>query len=145
MFSKRSLELLRLQQPNWLFLAQWRRSHKNEKWGRSETEKFNLGDLFSSVLSQLKKNHPSRNLECNNLGIFQSLKLRILIEKNPSDFSWPFPSKNFGRLWVKENDNSRTSNPIALKFSRYLYLLGDKVCRFWSRSGLLLSLMGDFL
>jgi len=33
------------------------------------------------VLSQFKKYHPSGNLELNNAGIFQSLKLRILMEK----------------------------------------------------------------
>jgi len=32
-------------------------------------------------LSQFKKYHPSGKLEFHNLGIFQSLKLRILIEK----------------------------------------------------------------
>jgi len=41
---------------------------------RSETEKFILEDLFSSVLSQSKKYHPSGNRNLNNLGIFQSLK-----------------------------------------------------------------------
>jgi len=41
-----------------------------------------LEDLFSSVLSQLKKYHPSGNLKFNYLGIFQSLKLRILMEKS---------------------------------------------------------------
>jgi len=40
-----------------------------------------LEDLFSSVLSQFKKYHPSENLKFNNLGIFQSLKLHILMEK----------------------------------------------------------------
>jgi len=41
-----------------------------------------LEDLFSSVLSKfLKKYHPSGNLKINNLGIFQSLKFRILMEK----------------------------------------------------------------
>ena len=39
-------------------------------------------DLFSSVLSQFTNYHqPSRNLKFNYLGIFQSLKLRILMEK----------------------------------------------------------------
>jgi len=42
---------------------------------RSKTEK-KLENLFSSVLSQLKKYHPSENLKFNNLGIFLSLKLR---------------------------------------------------------------------
>jgi len=40
-----------------------------------------LEDLFSSELSQLKKYHPSGNLKFNNLGISQSLKLLILVEK----------------------------------------------------------------
>jgi len=43
-------------------------------------QKKNLEDLFSSVLSRFKKYHPSGNLKFNNLGIFQSLKLRILME-----------------------------------------------------------------
>jgi len=46
-----------------------------------ETEKKNLEDLFSSVLSQFKKYHPSGNLKFNNLGIFLSLKLRTLVRK----------------------------------------------------------------
>jgi len=46
---------------------------------RSETEKFILEDLFSSVLSELKEYHPSENLKFNHCGIFQSLKLRILM------------------------------------------------------------------
>jgi len=36
-----------------------------------------LEDLFSLVLSQFKKYHPSGNLKFNYLGIFQSLKLLI--------------------------------------------------------------------
>jgi len=40
-----------------------------------------LKDLFSSVLSKFKKYHPSKNLKSNNFGIFQSLKLRILMEE----------------------------------------------------------------
>jgi len=47
-----------------------------------ETEKNNiLEDLFCSVLSLLKKYHPSGNLNFNYLGISQSLKLRILMGK----------------------------------------------------------------
>jgi len=46
-----------------------------------------LKDLFSSVLSKFKKYHPPGNLTFNNLGIFQSLKLRILMEKKPLNFS----------------------------------------------------------
>jgi len=48
---------------------------------RSETQTFILEDLFGSVLSQFKKYYPSGNMKFNNLGIFQSFKLRILIEK----------------------------------------------------------------
>jgi len=40
-----------------------------------------LEDLFSSVLSKLKIYQPSGNLKFNYLGIFQSLKLRILMGK----------------------------------------------------------------
>jgi len=46
------------------------------------TEKKNiLEDLFSSLLSQLKNYHPSGSPKFNNLGVFQSLKLHILMEK----------------------------------------------------------------
>jgi len=48
---------------------------------RSQTEKHILEDLLSLVFSQSKKYHPSGNLTFYNLGIFQSLKLRILLEK----------------------------------------------------------------
>jgi len=37
--------------------------------------------FFSLVLSQFKKYHHSGNLKFNYLGIYQSLKLRILMEK----------------------------------------------------------------
>jgi len=37
--------------------------------------------LFSSVLLKFKKYHPSGNLKFKYLGIFQSLKLCILMEK----------------------------------------------------------------
>jgi len=36
---------------------------------------------FSSVVSQFKNYHPSGNPKNNSLGIFQSLELRILVEK----------------------------------------------------------------
>jgi len=38
-------------------------------------------DFFSLVLAQFKKYHPSGNLNFNYLGIFQSLKLRISMNK----------------------------------------------------------------
>jgi len=40
-----------------------------------------LEDLFSSVLSQFKKYHPSGNLKFLKLGILKSLKLRILVKE----------------------------------------------------------------
>jgi len=40
-----------------------------------------LYDLFISILSQFKKYHLSGNPKFYNLGIYQSLKLRILVEK----------------------------------------------------------------
>jgi len=46
-----------------------------------ERETFILENLFSSVLPHFKKYHPSENVKFNYLGIFQSLKLRILAEK----------------------------------------------------------------
>ena len=48
---------------------------------RPETEKNVLEDLFSSVWSHFKKYHPSGNLNFNNLGSCQSLKLRNLMGK----------------------------------------------------------------
>jgi len=50
---------------------------------------FILEDLSSSVFSPFKKYHPSGNLKLKILGIFQSLKLPISVEKNPSNFSPP--------------------------------------------------------
>jgi len=47
---------------------------------RSEKENNILEDLFSSVLLQFKEYHSFGNLKFNNLGIFQSLKSRILKE-----------------------------------------------------------------
>jgi len=47
----------------------------------SLTEKNILEYLFSWVLSQFKKYHPSGNLKFNYLGISQSLKLLISMEK----------------------------------------------------------------
>jgi len=40
-----------------------------------------LEDIFSSVLSQFKKYYPFGNLKFDNLRIFQSLRLRILMKK----------------------------------------------------------------
>jgi len=62
-----------------------------------------LEDLFSSVLSQYKKYHPSGNLKFNNLGIFQNLKLPILVEKIPPIALKPKSTSNTlgcNGLWV---------------------------------------------
>jgi len=48
---------------------------------RSETEKIILKDLYISVLSLFKKYYPCGNLKINNLGIFQSVELCILVGK----------------------------------------------------------------
>jgi len=40
-----------------------------------------LDDLFSSVLSQFDKYHPSRNLKFIDSGIFQSLKFYVFMGK----------------------------------------------------------------
>jgi len=52
------------------------------QWCRSETEKNILEDRCSLLLSKFIKYHPSENLKFYNNGIFQSLKLRNLIEKS---------------------------------------------------------------
>jgi len=44
-------------------------------------KKYFRGYLFGSLLSQFEIYQPSGNLKLNNLGIFQSLKFRILMEK----------------------------------------------------------------
>jgi len=56
-----------------------------------------LEDLISSVLSQFKQYHPSGNLKYNYLGIFQSLKLRILMEKTlRTSLKLNFPPNTLG-------------------------------------------------
>jgi len=56
-----------------------------------------LADLFSSVLSQVKKYHPSGNLIFINLGISQSLKFRILKETIlPISLKLNFPPNTLG-------------------------------------------------
>jgi len=74
----------------------------------SETEKITLEDLLYSVLSHFKKYHPSGNLKFNNLGIFQSLKFRILMEKIFHYFKAKFHSKYFGLLWAETKFETRT-------------------------------------
>jgi len=59
-----------------------------------------LQDLFSSILSQLKKYHPSGNLKFNDLSIFQFLKLRISMEKNLPIYLKLNFSPNFGMFHV---------------------------------------------
>jgi len=50
-----------------------------------EQKKYFRGSLHFSILTMRKISRP-RNLKFNNLGIFQSLKLRILMGKILKDF-----------------------------------------------------------
>ena len=55
-------------------------------------------------------------MKFNNLGIFRSLELRILVEENPPNFSKAkFHSKYFGLLWV---------NLRIFKSFKFLILMG---------------------
>jgi len=55
-------------------------------------------------LSQFKKYHPSRNLKFHNLGIFQSLELRILQEKIlPISLRLNFTPNTLGCYRIKNN------------------------------------------
>ena len=77
-------------------------------------------------MSQFKKYHPSGNLKS---GIFQSLKFRILVENNPSNFSYAkFLSKYFGLFW----DNYRY-NILKLELRVWMNLAS---CGFANHSGL---------
>jgi len=56
-----------------------------------------LEDLFSSVFSQFQKYRPSGHLKFNNLGIFQSFKFCILMEKIlPISLKLNFTSNTMG-------------------------------------------------
>jgi len=59
--------------------------------------------LFSSLLSQFKKYHPSGNLKFNNnliISAFPKLEIAYFSGKNPSNFSRAkFYSQYFGQLW----------------------------------------------
>jgi len=56
---------------------------------------------FSSALPQFKKDHASGSMKFNNLGIFKSLKLRILVGKNIPIFLKLNFTSNTGLLWIK--------------------------------------------
>jgi len=91
---------------------------------------------FQLVSLQFKKYHPSVNLKFNNLGIFTSLKLRILIEKNHSNFSLAkFHSKMSGRLWVKTANKHLCNHyiyveiePSALRSTLSLGNANERIC-----------------
>jgi len=72
-----------------------------------------LEDPFSSVLSQFKIYHPSGNLEFNNLGIFQSLKLR----------------NSMGKILAISLKLNFTPNTLGCYGLRYFILLLDKYIR----------------
>jgi len=68
-----------------------------------------LDDLFGSVLSQSKKYHPSGNLKFKYLRIFQSLKLRISMEKILSiSFKLNFTPNTLGCEGLTCNDSYRS-------------------------------------
>ena len=71
-------------------------------------------DLFSSVLSQFKIYHPSGKLLFNNLGIFQSLKLRILTEKIlPISHKLNFTPNTLGCYRLKQHKVSHYIKKIS--------------------------------
>jgi len=77
---------------------------------RSATEENILEDLFSSVLSKFKKYHPPGNLKFNNLGIFQSLKLRNLMGKVLRiSFKVNFTPKTLGCYGLSDFSPARVS------------------------------------
>jgi len=64
---------------------------------RSAREKNTLEDLFSSVVLRFHKYHPFGNPTFNNVGIFQCLKFRTLIEKNlPISLKLDFTPNSLG-------------------------------------------------
>jgi len=64
-------------------------------------KKYFRGSFQISIWSQFKEYHPSGNQKFNNLGIFQSLKLRILMEKIlPISPKLNFTPNTLGLLWV---------------------------------------------
>jgi len=84
-------------------------------------------------LSQFKEYHPSGNLKFNNLGIFQSFKLR---GNNPSNFSQAkFRTEYFGLLWVKVRATTYlkmgTGNTLR-NLSEERFLNFDKLCRLYN-------------
>jgi len=73
-----------LGQNKYQLLTQYRPSMP---FGNRKKKLKKLEGLFSSVLSQFKKYHPAGNLKFVDLGIFQSLKFRILMGGKSSNFS----------------------------------------------------------
>jgi len=63
--------------------------------------KIHFREYFQFSIVTIKKYHPSGNLKFTNLGIFQSLKLRIL-KKKSFQFLLIYHSKYFGLFWVKK-------------------------------------------
>jgi len=98
----------------------WVRSSTNTAQRcRSKTETFILEDLSSSVLSQFKKYHPSGNLKFNDLGIFLSLKLRILVGKIlPISLNLNITPNTLGCYGLKLAQYRRISVMILLKIDQ---------------------------
>jgi len=86
-----------------------------------------LEDLSSSVLLQLKKYHPPRNLKINYLGIFQNPILRISRGANLFNFSLAkFLSKYFELLWVKDEISNNHINGKGSERFQLMWLLNGE-------------------
>jgi len=88
-------------------------------------------DFFSSVLSQLKMYHSSVNLKFNYLGIFQSLKLRILMGKVLSislklNFT-PNTLGCYGLIWGSKVSEERCARNDAPDFWRRVRQRKEKI------------------
>ena len=95
----------------------------------SEKETFILEDLFSSVLLQCKKYHPSGNLKFNNLVIFQSIKLRVLVEKIlPISLNPNFTPNTLGSYGL------RWSTTRSRDFHLRIFLCNKEFCSWCFRS-----------
>jgi len=79
-------------------------------------------DLFSSVLSQFKRYHPTGNLKFYNLGILKSLKLRILVKKIlPGSLKLNFTPNTLGCKGLRGNTVTN-----ALLHNRGQYLIDTR-------------------
>jgi len=71
-----------------------------------------LEDLFSSVLPQLKKFHSSGHLKIIYLSIFQSLKLRIIMDFFSISLKLNFTPNTLGLFWVKRRNGRKIKDVL---------------------------------